>query len=107
MCKDHLKKEKTCETCLSETIAEQSVVLERLWERLETLWGRHPELHDEIKELQQQHPVTGIEVLAIVPFSMEEEIVLGVYSRIRGGVKNALLGANGNGYFIYHQVAKT
>jgi len=47
----------------SDMYAEQSLIIDQLYNRLESLWMLHPELRAEMLQLERRYPITGFHIL--------------------------------------------
>lgn len=100
-CKIHGRFDEACQRCEENLKAEQSVMIDRLMNRLEEIYTAHPELRKELSELELKYPLTAIEILEHVPFSDDVLSFSKLMDRFRLGLK---IGANDAGFFIYRNM---
>lgn len=120
-CQQHDCKRKYCEQCLLELNAEQGIVMDQLYSRLDELAALGDEFDEALRQVEKKYPIAGVVVLQNIPYPPDLECywergqigpargelnelftrVINEFTRLKLEVDDAKLGVNASGFFIY------
>ena len=101
---------------------EQSLMIDRLVSRWEMLWNEHSEMHEQMLRIENRFPVSGIELIDVMPYRNQTCGTLTSVGSNRAGMRDfftefldryfmiketrptAQIGCNSDGFFIFCQV---